>query len=200
MERQVRALISVAEDYRAEHRSELLAAAAAKSRRILEHAHAVARSKLREALSDQRERVDVAIAEAETELVMQHRVSAQKRLAAALEMSLPMLQQALHRRWQSPLARARWVGQHLTVASSVLPPTGWTIVHPVDWPQDERAEVRGWLQAHGIEDPRFEADTALSAGIRVACGLNLLDASLDGLLADRALIEGRLLHYLAEAV
>ena len=197
--RQVRALVRVAEDYRAEHRSELLAAADAQSRRILEHAHAVARSRLREALSDQRERVDVAIAEAETELVMQHRVSAQKRLAAALEVSLPMLEQALHRRWQSPLARARWVEQHLKVASSVLPPTGWTIVHPLDWPQDERVEVRRWLQAHGIEDPRFESDAALSAGIRVTCGLNLLDASLDGLLADRALIEGRLLHYLQEA-
>jgi len=193
-------LVREAEDYRAEHRSELLAAADAKSRRILEHAHAVARSRLREALSDQRERVDVAVAEAETALVMQHRVSAQKRLAAALEISLPMLKQALQGRWQSPLARARWVEHHLQVASSVLPPTGWTIVHPPDWPQDERVEVRRWLQAHGVEDPRLESDATLLAGIRVSCGLNLLDASLDGLLAERALIEGRLLHYLQQAV
>ena len=199
IERQVRALLRVAEDYGAEHCSALLDAAGAKSRRILEHAHAAARSRLREALSDQRERLDAAIAEATTELVTQHRVSTQKRLAAALQASLPVLKQALHKRWWSPSARALWVEQHLKVAGAVLPPTGWTIVHPPDWPQDEREEVRHRLQAQGIENPRFESDTALSAGIRVACGLNLLDASLDGLLADRALIDGRLLHYLGEA-
>jgi hypothetical protein len=198
-ERQVRALLRVAEDYRAQCCSALLGAADAKSRRILEHAHAVARSRLREALSDQRERLDASIAEAETELVMQHRVSTQKRLAAALQASLPVLKQALHKRWWSPSARALWVEQHLKVAAAVMPPTGWTIVHPPDWPQDEREQVHRRLQAQGIENPRFECDAGLLAGIRVACGLNLLDASLDGLLADRALIEGRLLHYLEEA-
>ncbi len=198
-ERQVQALLQVAKDYHAEHCSALLGAADAKSRRILEHAHAAARSRLRDALSDQRERLDAAIAEAETALVMQHRVSTQKRLAAALQASLPVLKQALHKRWRSPSARALWIEQHLKVAAAVLPPTGWTIVHPPDWSQDEREDVRRRLQAQGIESPRFESDTTLSAGIRVACGLNLLDASLDGLLADRALIEGRLLHYLDAA-
>ena len=199
IERQLRALLRVAEDYRAEHCNALLEAADAKSRRILEHAHAAARSRLRDVLSDQRERLDAAIAEAETKLVTQQRVSAQKRLAAALQASLPVLRQALHRRWQSPSARALWLERHLKVAAAVLPSTGWTIAHPPEWPQDEREEVRQRLQAQGIENPRFESDTTLSAGIRVACGLNLLDASLEGLLADRALIEGRLLHYLGQA-
>lgn len=199
IERQVRALIRVAEDYSAEHCGALVDAADAKSRRILEHAHAAARSRLREVLTDQRERLDVAIAEAETELLTQHRVSAQKRLVAALAASVPVLKQALHTHWQSPPARAAWVEQHLKVARSVLPSTGWTILHPPDWPQDEREAARRGLQAQGIEDPRFESDAGVSAGIRVACGPNLLDASYDGLLADRALIEGRLLHYLQDA-
>jgi hypothetical protein len=56
--------------------------------------------------------------------------------------------------------------------------------------------VARWLCGQGLEAPRFEPDADLHAGIRVECGLNLLDASFDGLLADRALIEGRLLHYL----
>jgi hypothetical protein len=199
IERQVRALQNVAEGYSAEHCGALLRAADAKSRRILEHAHAAARSRLRETLSDQRERLDAAIAAAETELVMQHRVSTQKRLVAALALSLPLLKAALQRHWQSPTARAAWLDQHLQAARSVLPSAGWTIVHPPDWPPHERDAVRRRLQAQGIEDPRFESDAALSAGIRVACGLNLLDASLDGLLADRALVEGRLLHYLAQS-
>ena len=200
-ERQVRALLKVAEDFQSEHCMALLETADSKSRRIIQHAHAVARSRLREVLSDQRERLDLAIAEAETELVTQHRVSAQSRLTAALALSLPGLRQALHKRWESPLERSRWVGQHLDVARAVLPSAGWTVVHPPEWPQEEREEVRRRLQAHGIEPLGFESDATLAAGIRVACGPNILDASLDGLLADRALIEGRLLHYLeSEAV
>jgi hypothetical protein len=199
LDRQVRALLRVAEDYSAGHCNALLEAADAKSRRILEHAHAAARSRLREVLSEQRERLDTAIAEAETALMTQHRISAQRRLVAALEASLPALKHALRVRWQSRTARAGWVEQHLKVARSVMPPTGWVIAHPADWSQEEREQVRHWLQAQGIENPRFESDTALSAGIRVACGLNLLDASFDGLLADRALIEGRLLYYLETA-
>jgi hypothetical protein len=44
----------------------------------------------------------------------------------------------------------------------------------------------------------FEHDPALAAGVVVVCGHNVLDASLDGLLADRAGIEGRLLQRLED--
>jgi hypothetical protein len=196
IERQVRSLVRVAQDYRTEHCSAILGAAQAQARRILAQAHAVARSHLREVLTEVRERADMAMAEAETELVMQRRLNAEKRLAAALEASTPELKQALHRYWQSPVERARWVEQHLKVEIAVLPPSGWTIFHPSGWAQEESDEVRRLLQAKGVEEPLFESDAALPAGIRVACGLNLLDASFDGLLADHALIQGRLLHYL----
>jgi len=68
-----------------------------------------------------------------------------------------------------------------------LPAKDWLIQHPENWPAAERKQASQWLQAHGIEDARFEHNAALHAGIRVVCGLNMLDASLDGLLADRTL-------------
>jgi hypothetical protein len=44
----------------------------------------------------------------------------------------------------------------------------------------------------------FEHDPAIAAGFVVTCGHNVLDASLDGLLADRPALEGRLLQGLEE--
>jgi hypothetical protein len=42
-------------------------------------------------------------------------------------------------------------------------------------------------------------DTSIRAGVRIRAGHNLMDATLEGLLADREAIEGRLLHYLEGA-
>ena len=198
LDRQVRAMIRVAEEYRAERCSALLESAAGKAKRIMAQAQAAARNSLRAALTETREELDVALAEAETELVSLRRVDAQKRLAAALEACLPALQRALRGRWQSPSGRTAWVRQHLAVAIAVLPPTGWRIHHPPSWPAAERDATHRWLRDAGIGEALFEADPGLEAGIRVRCGPNLLDATFDGLLADRDLINGRLLHYLQE--
>ena len=42
----------------------------------------------------------------------------------------------------------------------------------------------------------FETTGAISAGFRVVSGNNILDATIEGLLADRTQLEGNLLHYL----
>ena len=111
---------------------------------------------------------------------------------------------------------AKWRGRHfvtdqeytreelnelfqLAVALKAFPATAWVVRHPRDWPAGELEQANQWLQAHGIADARFEHDQGLEAGIRIVCGMNLLDSSPDGLLADRAQIEGRLLHYLEQA-
>ena len=133
----------------------------------------------------------------EARLVTLRRTREQRRLTAILRQAWPGLGQALHERWNTPTGRASWVMRHLSIAVMVFPAKGWAIQHPENWPAREREQASQWLQTHSIEDARFEADLGLLAGIRVVCGLNVLDASLDGLLADRTQIEGRLLHYLA---
>jgi hypothetical protein len=45
----------------------------------------------------------------------------------------------------------------------------------------------------------FVAEPSIAAGFRVRAGHNTLDATLDGLLADRKAIEGRLLHRVEQA-
>ena len=43
---------------------------------------------------------------------------------------------------------------------------------------------------------QFEATPGIAAGFRVVSGHNVLDATLEGLVADRTQLEGRLLHHL----
>ena len=191
-------LLRIAEDYRADHCQALLAKASQDSRAILEAAHVAARRDLRSTLSPERERLAAEIAAAEAMLVTQRRLRDQRRVTGILWQAWPRLAQALRERWQTPSGRAAWVVHHLSIALLALPAKGWIIQHPENWPATEREQINQWLQTHSIEGAHFEADLALLAGIRVVCGLNVLDASLDGLLADRTQIEGRLLHYLAQ--
>ena len=191
-------LLKIAEDYRADHCQALLARAVEDSRDILQAAHLAARRNLRAVLAPERQRLAAAVAEDEAKLVTERRMRDQRRVAGILEHAWPKLVQALRERWEAPAGSASWVMHHLSIALLALPGKGWVIRHPENWPAAAREQASQWLQTHGIADARFEADSELAAGIRVVCGLNLLDASLDGLLADRTQIEGRLLHYLAQ--
>lgn len=191
-------LLKVAEDYRVGRCRALLAQARDATRAILSAAHQAARRELRARLTPERDRLAGAIAAAEIGLLTRRRLCEQRRVAAILHLAWPRLEQALHARWQAPAARAAWVTHHLAIALAALPAEGWVIQHPEDWPAAEREQARQWLGAHGRADARFASDAGLRAGIRVVCGSSMLDASLEGLLADRAQIEGRLLHCLEQ--
>ena len=192
-------LLKVAEDYRVDHCRALLDKATARARTILKQAHIAARRDLRKTLAPEFERLAAQMAADEARLVTLRRTREQRRLTGILRQAWPRLEQALRKRWDTPAERASWVAGHLSIAMVVFPAKGWAIQHPESWPAREREQASQWLQTHSIEDARFEADLGLLAGIRVVCGLNVLDATLDGLLADRTQIEGRLLHYLAQA-
>lgn len=198
IERKTQALIEVAEEFRAGRCAALLASAHEESRRMLAEAQRSARKRLREALDGDRARLAGSLAEAQAQLITARRVRMQKRMAAALGEAWPRLEHSLLDRWQSPAGRADWVEHHLAVAIAVLPAAAWTILHPPQWPSAERDQAHRWLQQHGGIEARFAPDATLSSGIRVVCGMNVLDASFEGLLADRAAIEGRLLHYIED--
>ncbi len=63
-------------------------------------------------------------------------------------------------------------------------------------PLAEREAIRGELAAeHGVEC-RFDEDARVRAGLRISANGNVVDGTLDGLLADRADIGSQLLHLL----
>lgn len=195
-ERRAAKLLEVVAAYEREQCKGLLDAARAEARGIVGEAYATARQRLRTACEHERERLHAVVAAADARLATQRRLQHQRAARAALDEAWGRLRRALAARWQEPAARGMWVTRHLDEARAALPASGWEIRHPADWPADERARVAQALVESGIGEARFASDESIRAGLAVRAGNNVLDATLEGLLADRAATEGRLLAHL----
>jgi len=193
-----RALLALVDEYRDSKSREILDAARAEARTLVAQAFRIARSRVHEAIVDERKRYDAAVAGAEARLHTRQRLAHQGREAAMLAEGWRLLPGALAERWRIPAGRRRWAETHLGRALASLPRTEWEIAHAPGWAEDERQASAAWLAAHGGPDLSFAADGTLTAGFRVRAGHNMLDATLAGLLADRRGLEGRLLHHLEQ--
>jgi hypothetical protein len=197
-EERARALLALVDEYRDSKSREILDAARAEAQGLVAQAFRLARSRVHEAIVDERKRYDAAVAGAEARLHTRQRLVHQGREASMLAAGWQLLPGVLAERWRSPAERRRWAETHLGRALATLPRTEWEIAHAPGWAADERQAAAGWLAAHGGPDLSFAADATLVAGFRVRAGHNLLDATLEGLLVERKGIEGRLLHHLEQ--
>lgn len=136
-----------------------------------------------------RRRLLRAKAQAETEL----RLRAHRDASAAIATAWPLLEAALLRRWRDPASRRLWAESALRHAAARLLRSPWKIEHPADWSESERHSVQSMLAEHGFIEVAFEADAELAAGLRIRAGQALLDATPQGLLADRAAVGAALL-------
>lgn len=193
------ALIASVDEYRTERCAALLEPAQAEARTIVKAALADARRRVTTAIDEERKRLRRDVAAAEASLATERRLVAQQRAVRQLGLAWTALRTALADRWNRRATRATWVEAHLARGVECLAPDAeWRVRHHPAWTAEERTLASADLQARGIRVV-FEEDRTLAAGFVVACGHNVLDASLDGLLADRAAIEGRLLQRLEEA-
>lgn len=188
------ALLAAVEEFRRRRCAELLGPADAQAREIVRNALAEARRRVRTAIAEERQRIAAELAAAEARLATQKRLAAQRRAMQLLGRAWDGLRGALAARWRAPETRAHWVEAHLARAVWALPARAWTLRCAPDWPASEREAALRWLAERGLRDVRIEADATIEAGFRVHAGHNVLDATLDGLLADRAAIEGQLLE------
>lgn len=192
------ALLEVVAAYRARRCEELRQPAEQQAREIRRSALTAAHQRVHTAVEEQRKRMAAEIGAAEARLATEHRLLAQRRAAAMLARAWTHLRSALLARWRDAATRTRWVDSNLDRALQALPHGQWQILHPRDWPDGEREAVAARMAPHGIATG-FVEDASVAAGLRVIAGNNALDFTLDGLLADRAAIEGRLLQMLAES-
>lgn len=202
LEQRTAALLAVVAEYRAQRCAELLDPARAQARALVAGALREARRRVRTAIGEERKRLAAALAAAEAQLATERRLVTQRRAAERLTLGWTALRAALQARWNDAAARGAWIDAHLARAQRVLhavdPTAAWTLTGPADWPADERARVAQALRAQGAPAVRVETDAQLAAGFRVQAGHNVLDATLDGLLADRHAVQGRLLQLIEE--
>ena len=196
---QTQALLDLVEADRASRISAIRCEAQSRADALLTLARAEARTRLRQAFAEQRalrqERLAAAVARRDT----QRRLQAQQHTQALLQLARQRLPGELIALWQSPAQRAAWVTHVVAAARAHVGETSWCITHPQDWPPDEQQALARQIQASGGAAPSFVADSRLRAGLRIAAGGNVIDGTLEGLLAEHADFEARLLRRLEGA-
>jgi hypothetical protein len=195
-EQPMRALLELIEADRAGQCAQILGEETARASALVSQAHALARTRMRQAFTEQRLHLRESVAAAQARLATQRRLHAQQRTAAQLELAWQQLPGELLSRWREPVSRAAWVSQVLSTAQASMPAGEWTVVHATDWPAAEQQAAAGWLRASARSSVVFLPDTDIAAGLKVLAGGNAIDGTLAGLLADRPAIEAQLLRAL----
>jgi len=196
LEQQTRALLDLVEADRARQCAQILGEANSRAAAQRAQAHADARARMRHAFEEQRLLRRERIAAAQARLATQRRLHEQQRKAALLRLAWEQLPGELLALWQQPASRAAWVGHVLASARRRMPHGPWRIVHAADWPVAEQQALTQALAAESGAAPRFEADGSIAAGLKVVADGNIIDGTIDGLRADRAEFEARLLRQL----
>jgi hypothetical protein len=199
LEQRTDALLDLVERYRTRRTAELLEPAMAEARETLRSARSEARRRVTTAIAEERKRMALEVGAVEAALATDRRLTTQRHAVKLLTDAWRDVRARLEARWDDPSARTRWTEWHLQRALRAVPPAaGWLIQFHRAWSEPERTRALQWLSAHGVSEVRFEEDTSIKAGFRIIGGHNVLDATVEGLLADRAQLQGRLLHYLQQ--
>jgi len=195
------ALLALVEDHRARRCAALLDPARDEARSILRAARGEGRRRVHASVGELRQRLAAEVGAAQARAATERRLAEQRQAMVLLHAAWADLRAGLQRRWRDPAARQAWLEAQLQRAKIVLAGSGepWRIDHAADWPDDERDAVLARLAAAGIRIEAAQRREDISGGIRIRAGANLVDATIDGLLADRAAVEGRLLELLRAA-
>jgi len=196
VDRQTQGLLDLVEADRRQKCQAIVAEAQAEADVILRQAHADARARMRKAIEEERLRRDARVDAARANLQTRRRLADQQRDAALLAAGWKALPDELLRRWRTPDLRRLWVSAVVASARASLPGSEWRIAHAPDWPAAEREEILAGLVAARGSACVLGGDTGIRAGLRISANGNVVDGTLDGLLADRAETASQLLHLL----
>jgi Asp-tRNA(Asn)/Glu-tRNA(Gln) amidotransferase A subunit family amidase len=189
-------------DVVAKHRDEQCAAiqanAEAEAKVLLHTAWREARVRLHNDTVETRQRIESALASHEAQQQTRHRQQRQARDEALLAAAREALRTALLARWLQPASRQQWCEALVDAAAATLEAREWVVEHPTDWPVSEHEALLARIKSRSGKTPRLQAHAGISAGLRICAGSTCMDATLDGLLHDRARIDAELLALCAE--
>lgn len=193
------ALIDLVEEDRSAQCAAILAQAQAQADALRASARTEALTRVREAMGEERRRLQARLAAAQAELRTRRRLHAQRHAAAWLELGWRRLPDALRARWHADASRRLWIAAALGSARRALPAGAWHIVHAEGWPEGERGDLAQALRVELGVPPQFTLDASVEAGLSIGAFGTRIDATLAGLMADRDEIGARLLGELGEA-
>jgi vacuolar-type H+-ATPase subunit E/Vma4 len=190
---QARALRQQVADGRDRRCAVLRAAAENQAKQILHSARAEARSKVRNAVVQERARMDLgmrqATARAEIEVRRQERQKSQE----LLEQMWAAIAGVLECRWRKPAPRRAWIDAVMNEAGTLLPGRAWLIEVGSDWTEQERGEIANRARGRGARTVEYSLQAAMPVGLKIRAGSVCVDATVPGLLAQRGAIEAAFL-------
>jgi len=198
LEQRTTALLALVEEYRARRCAELLDPARSQARALLRDARAEGRQRVHTTISEARQRLAGEVGAAQARLATERRLVEQRHSVRVLQQAWSALRDALRARWREADARRRWIDAHLARALRVLPGGHWQVEFAAGWADAERESFAARIAAAGVTGATWQAREDIDGGVRIRAGNNVVDATIDGLLADRAALEGRLLDLLQE--
>lgn len=190
---QLDSIISGLRRLQEERSQRLLREAKNRARDLKRTARRKLHGQVREAVRDERRRREKALQMAEHRIRAEAGQRIQVLYAGLLEDGWPALIGELEQRWADSRARATWCDMVAAQALEAFGRSVWTIEHPADWTHADRERMEHTLASHGVPPATFTPDPSAAAGLRVRHGTACLDGTIEGLLADRARVEGRLL-------
>ncbi len=172
---------------------EIESAAARKAEQLLADTRRRMRVRVHRAVTEERRRRETALRESRHRIETASRRRVQEHYRKFLQDAAPLLRAELEQRWRDAETRRSWCEMLLGEAADRLPADRWTIEHPGDWSGDDAQWLEQAFAARELPQPAFVEDEDIAAGLRVRLGPACLDATLDGLLANRPAVEARLL-------
>ena len=167
--------------------------ASRKAEQLLADSRRRMRERVHKAVVEERQRRETALLDARHRIETAGRRKVQQRYREFLHETMPLLHDALEKRWRDTGARRAWCEMVIGEAADVLPPAAWTVEHPEDWSDDDTRGLQQAFAARRLPKPQLRQDTGIAAGLRVRFGAACLDATLDGLSAKVHAVEARLL-------
>jgi len=165
---------------------------------VLAQARADARARMHAAIVELRREGARRSARAQAQRDTQARRRAQRQAALAVGDALPLLNELLQARWRDASARRQWTDAAAHLCLARLRPGRWLVEHPRDWSEAERRDFRAETAVGKSSEIDFKAADDLAAGLRIRSDSAVLDATPQGLLADRRNIAALLLDEMGE--
>jgi hypothetical protein len=179
--------------------AQVRAAAMSQAQQIVRTARTQARQSVHNAVTQERGRMDFGLRQATARADIEVRREEQQVSQVLLGNMWAGIADALARRWQEPAPRRAWLAAALGQAGGLLGGRPWLIESGAEWTQQERGELLERARSSGAATVTFALRAGMPAGLTIRSDRVSVDATVPGLLAQRAAIEAAFLaEYLPE--
>ncbi len=186
-------LLSVVTKNREQRCAQIHEIAHSQASEIIKQAHSSVRARMQHHIQLLREKYSERVSAAEARnqtLIRQHRQLADMQCLAT---AWPMLREAIKALWDDPVSRQQWLDAAIRNASSKLLKHDWRVEHPHDLSDVEQKRLQQYCTNMGNCTVELAACDDIEAGVRIMVDGTVIDATLEGLLQQKTIMQARLM-------